>query len=101
MYQLDKFQIGAGPYVAYGFTGKILYKGSPERTEYHLHKPDAYFKRWDVGYSIIGVYKFNDQFGIKSGFSHSLLNTYQRGDKTYKAKNTVLGISLYAFIGNK
>jgi hypothetical protein len=100
MYQIDKFKIGAGPYIAYGFKGKILYKGSPEQTIVNLHKPDAYYKRWDFGYSIEGVYQINEKFGIKSGLSHSLINTYQRGNKTHKAKNMVLGIAFYAFVGN-
>lgn len=95
---IHKILIGGGLYVGYGFNGEILYKLNPSRTERHLHRKDSIYKRWDFGYSINSSYQINNKYGIKLGFSHSLLNIYRKGDDTYKAKNIVFNISIFRFI---
>lgn len=98
---VTKFLLGGGLYIGYGFNGVILYKNDPARTERHLHKEDSYYKRWDFGYSLNSSYQFNNKYGIKLSFSHSLLNLYRNGDADNKAKNLVFGVSLFGFIGKE
>lgn len=96
---ISKVLIGGGLYVAYGFNGAILYKDDPARTEKYLHRKNSSYKRWDLGYSLNSSYQFNNKYGIKAGFSHSLLNILRNGDADYKIKNIVFNISLTGFIG--
>lgn len=97
---LNKFLVGGGLYIGYGFNGAILYKDDPARTETHLHRKDSYYKRWDFGYSLNSSYSINRKYGIKAGFSHSLINMYRDGDYMNKVKNIVFALSLFGFIGN-
>jgi hypothetical protein len=97
--KLSKVLIGGGCYVAYGFNGAVLYKDDVARTKKYLHRKNSYYKRWDFGYSLNSSYQYNNKYGIKAGFSHSLLNILRNGDADYKAKNIVFNISLTGFIG--
>ena len=92
---INKFLIGGGLYLGYGFNGAVLYKDDPARTERHLHRKDSYYKRWDFGYSINSSYQLNNKYGIKLGFSHSLSNVNRNGDAENKTKNIVFNLSLF------
>jgi hypothetical protein len=91
----NHFVLQGGLYTAYGFLGKVEYKGKPERTERHLHRQDAYFRRVEFGYNASLAHEWKDKLGLRLEFSNSIINIRKR---TYeREKNVVFSLTGYWF----
>jgi hypothetical protein len=83
-----------GPYLGYGFNGKITTRNSNSVSE-HLHRKDHSYKRFDFGLDASFFYELNAQYGLRVGCSRSLINI--RRDKDDHQRNLVFGVSFFAF----
>jgi len=94
----NRFAIAAGPYISYGFNGKIITRGSPRPPTTHLHKKETdQFKRLELGFNFTSLYEIKDRYGVRVDLSKSLF-TIHRADKN---KNIVAGFSFFWYLKKK
>jgi hypothetical protein len=82
--------IMAGFYGAYGLNGQFSTNNTP-RGNYVIFPQKSYdpferkvYKRFDLGYTVESAYILKNNYGIKIGYSHGLLNIYRDGTTTLK-----------------
>jgi hypothetical protein len=85
--------ISGGIYISYGFWGKVLFTGSPERTKFHIHRKGGYYNRWELGYNLQTSYELNSSVTLGLEYSASLLSI----DRNNKVTNRVLGLSFFLY----
>ncbi len=90
----NNFHISGGFYTGYGFAGKIVYKGSPERTIRNIHRKENPYKRWDFGYNLQMGYRWQDRRRLCLEYSNSIINT----SRSPTERNFVLNLSLSCFL---
>lgn len=94
----NRLSIAGGPYISYGFNGKISIRNSSRLPTTRLHKKETEkYKRLDLGFNFSSLYEINSSYGIRLDFSKSLLNI-ARFDKQ---KNIVIGLSFFWYLKNK
>lgn len=89
---------GAGIYTAYGFKGRVEYHGSPERTKFNLHQKDSYYKRFDFGFSVSGMYEYKEKTGIRFDYSRSIPDISRN---KWKETNNVFSLSFFLYLPGK
>jgi len=89
---------GAGIYTAYGFKGRVEYHGSPERTKFNLHRKDSYYKRFDFGFSVSGMYEYKEKTGIRFDYSRSIPDISRN---KWKETNNVFSLSFFWYLPGK
>jgi hypothetical protein len=90
------FVASTGVYFAYGFSGKIIYIGSPNATEYPFR--DGIYKRFDSGYLIESSYVIKNNYTVKLGFTHGLKSLRPKPDKL---KNFLFNFSIMVVLNKK
>ena len=86
----------AGPYLSYGFNGRMYQRERRHLATTHLHKVETdKYKRLDVGLDIGVLYEIKTRYGVRFDYARSLLNT-RRGFE--QEKNIVFGFSLFWYI---
>jgi len=94
----NRLSISGGPYISYGFNGKISIRNSSRPPTIKLHKKETEkYKRIEMGFNFLSSYEIKNSYGIKLYFSKSLLNIA----KYEKEKNIVLGFSFFWYLKNK
>lgn len=70
----DRFYVGAGPYVGYGFSSKLK---SPEL---NLYKKDKH-QHWDLGIGALIGYEFSNHIQINASYKIGFLDALDEGKK--------------------
>jgi hypothetical protein len=91
----SRITAAAGLYAAYGFKGRVEYNGSPERTKYNLHQKDSYYKRFDFGFSVSGIYEYKEKTGIRFDYSRSIPDISRN---KWKETNNVFSLSVFWYL---
>ncbi|OOQ56886.1 outer membrane beta-barrel protein [Mucilaginibacter pedocola] len=90
-----KLYIGAGPYAAYGLSGKVESSnngGTPSTTNLSFGQYSGQLKRMDYGAQGIAGLRFNTGFLIGVNYDLGLANIVNNA--SVKSKNRVLGVSV-------
>ncbi len=94
----NRLSITGGPYISYGFNGKISTRNSSRLPTTQLHKKETdKYKRLEMGFNFSSLYEIKSRYGIRLDFSKSLLNIA----RDEKEKNIVLGFSFFWYLKNK
>lgn len=94
----NRLAAAAGPYVAYGFNGRVEYHNSPDRTKRNLHRSDGYYKRIDIGFSVSGMLEHKEKFGLRFDYSRSIPDISRN---KWKQTNNVFGLSFFWYLSEK
>ena len=90
----------AGPYVGYGFGGKVVYHNDPVHTKRNLHRSDGWYKRIDMGFSVNAMYEIKEKFGIQLDYSRSIFDISKPFYK-WKENNNVFGLSFFWYLNKR
>ena len=95
----NRFIASAGFYAAYGFNGKIYWKGGRPETEKHLHrKEEEKYRRFEGGINFIAMYEIKSKWGVRLDYSRSIFNIHWPDDKQ---KNAVFGFSFFWYLNKR
>jgi hypothetical protein len=90
----------AGPYIAYGFGGKVVYHNSPDRTRQNLHRNDGWYKRIDIGFAVNAMYEIKKRFGMRFDYSRSIVDI-SKPFYQWKENNNVFDFSLFWYLSKR
>ena len=91
--KVGKFFIGAGPYAAFGVSGKATGNDAPTED---LFSKNAVYKKGDFGLNFLGGLEFAQGFTVNANYGLGLSNIIQDNAETAGAsiKNKVFGVSV-------
>ncbi len=94
----NRLSIAGGPYISYGFNGRITTRNTPRPPTTHLHKKETgHYRRLELGFNFSSMYEIKNRYGIRLDFSKSLLKI----EKFNNQKNMVFGFSFFWYLKNK
>lgn len=91
---IGKFFIGAGPYAAFGISGKAKVEGSgvSESDDKLFDKDKGSYKKGDIGINVLGGLEFSKGLTINANYGLGLSNISREASTT--AKNKVVSVSV-------
>lgn len=90
-----KFYIGAGPYLAYGLSGKLIYGQTGQKVKLGVGSSNPatiQVNRWDYGVTSLAGYELKNGFFLNAHYSLGLNNVFPKDPEANK--NTTLGLSI-------
>lgn len=96
----EKLFLGGGPSFAYALSGKekITMNGTSIEADAEFGNNDGY-NRFDAGLNLIVGYEVAPSYVISANYTFGLTSTFY--DTSFSGQNTVLGLSLTKFFGEK
>lgn len=81
----DRFYVGLGPYVGYGFNAKF------DKPKQKLYKDDT-LKHWDFGFKVMVGYEFTNKIQVNAGYKIGIINAIDKGDGKMLPEVISLGV---------